>query len=186
MMLLLRRLAITLAAAISLACSLVVDAGALNQGCPAGTKSCYGKCVSTNLPEYGCARPGCAPCGLQHATSNCSTSTGQCTVAECAPHFGNCDKIAASGCETNIDESAEFCGGCDLYNCDSQQGQNVKTSRCGFGACYVYQCEPGYFDCDGTFSTGCEVSTTQLQTDRLNCGSCGTTCATSCVNGICQ
>ena len=157
MMELLRRLAGTLVAGIFLSCSLAVDTGALNEGCPTGTKPCYGKCVSTDLPDYGCGRAGCAPCGLQHATSNCSTSTGECTVAQCAPHFDNCDKIAANGCETNIDESVAFCGGCTNVNiCDPQQRQHVQTSRCGAGACYVYQCESDYFDCDGTFSTGCD------------------------------
>ena len=186
MIVLLRRLTITLVAGIFLSCSLAVDASALNEGCPTGTKACYGQCVSKDLPQYGCARAGCAPCGLPNATSNCSTSTGACTVAQCAPHFDNCDTNAANGCETNTDESVTFCGGCgSVNNCDLPHRQNVQTSRCGYGVCYVYECEPGYSDCDGTFPNGCEVN---LLTEANHCGDCNVACVApqTCVSGVCQ
>ena len=50
-----------------------------------------------------------------------------------------------------------------------------KPSACG--------CPPGYGDCDGGFTTGCE---TRLSTDE-NCGSCGNACSDgmSCADGTC-
>jgi len=48
-------------------------------------------------------------------------------------------------------------------------------------------CDPGYTDCDGDPSNGCEVN---LQKDPEHCGSCTTSCAaesaeTACVSGAC-
>jgi len=169
-------------------CSLAMDTGALNDGCPDKTKACYGECVSKGLAKYGCGRIGCAPCALQHATSNCSEF--ECSIAQCTLPFDDCDGDPSTGCETNTNESTEHCGACLNNNCtlQAQQYTGIKTALCGAGACYIYQCAPGYFDCDGTFATGCEVTSSQLLVDRINCGSCGTTCAASqsCVNGICQ
>lgn len=183
MFLFLKRLLVILMTGIVVSCSLALDTSVLNEGCPEGTKACFGKCVSIRLPEYGCGRAGCAPCALQHATSNCSDSN-ECSIAQCTPPFDSCDGIAATGCETNTDESAIHCGGCTT-DCTLQAKQilTVQTALCGFRACYVYQCAAGYLDCDGIFLDGCEVTS-----DAKNCGACNNVCSTaqSCVNGICQ
>ncbi len=165
----LKRLAVILIAGIFVSCSLALDTGVLNEGCPEGTKACFGGCVSIRLPEYGCGRAGCAPCALQHATSNCSDSN-ECSVAQCAPPFDNCDGIAATGCETNTDESAEHCGGCASANdCTTQQLPNLLTARCGARVCYVYKCAPGYLDCNTRFADGCEY---KVPSSSLDAGTC--------------
>ncbi len=191
MTLFVKRLIVILMTVVVVSCSLALDTSALNQGCPEGTKACFGQCVSMRLAKYGCARPGCAPCALQHATSNCNDSY-ECSIASCAPPFNNCDSDPTTGCETNTDESTQYCGGCAaVNNCTSQAqqiGHHITAALCGAGACYISQCDPGYLDCDGQFATGCEYPSAQLQSDVKNCGACNVVCAAnqSCVNGVCQ
>ncbi len=48
------------------------------------------------------------------------------------------------------------------------------TAACREGACGVATCSPGYGDCDGVGSNGCE---SPLSADALNCGACGRICA---------
>jgi hypothetical protein len=48
-------------------------------------------------------------------------------------------------------------------------------------------CQPGFGDCDGTTTNGCE---TDLNTSVANCGTCGAVCSSpsstaACVNGVC-
>ena len=52
------------------------------------------------------------------------------------------------------------------------------------GACGAPTCEPGFADCDGDESNGCE---TNLWLSDEHCGACGNACATheSCTNGTC-
>jgi hypothetical protein len=54
---------------------------------------------------------------------------------------------------------------------------------CASGACVVVGCDPGYADCDGKTSNGCEADLSSLAT----CGSCGVTCTGSqiCNAGTC-
>jgi hypothetical protein len=43
------------------------------------------------------------------------------------------------------------CGACGS-TCNFQNG----TGTCSSGACVILSCLPGYFDCDGNPSNGCE------------------------------
>jgi hypothetical protein len=102
------------------------------------------------------------------------------SVDACASGFGNCDGVAANGCETDLTTSKSNCGSC---------GNACATgSSCVSGACVpdvvVLKCEPGWADCDGDASNGCEVN---LMTSDENCGSCGNPCdsLSHCSNGTC-
>ncbi|HSN32194.1 MAG TPA: hypothetical protein VLU41_05880, partial [Ideonella sp.] len=77
------------------------------------------------------------------------------------------------------------CGSCD-HAC---MAANVENPVCEFGNCTYDDCLPGFADCDGDVTNGCEQATA---TDVNNCGGCGVVCdpknggAVSCVNGSCQ
>ena len=51
-------------------------------------------------------------CSLAHASAACTA--GACTVAACSPGYGDCDRIAANGCEVNLGFDARNCGGCGV------------------------------------------------------------------------
>ena len=140
-------------------CSLVLETNSLNEGCPERTKPCFGKCVSKDLPQYGCGRAGCIPCGLPHAKANCNAES-VCGIAECVPPFADCDQDPTNGCEVNTYESLQYCGGCtNVEICPPAAGlPHVKTMGCGNRVCYVRQCEPGYLDCDQEPTNGCEYA----------------------------
>lgn len=52
----------------------------------------------------------CTDCSVANGTPGCSG--GQCTVASCTASYGDCDGIAANGCETNLLVSTANCGAC--------------------------------------------------------------------------
>jgi hypothetical protein len=61
---------------------------------------------------------------------------GDCAFS-CNLGFGDCDGVAANGCETNIfGSSAEHCGGCDSP-CSGSCGtpQVPGTNQCSEGLC---------------------------------------------------
>lgn len=153
------------------ACSLVVDAGALQEGCAEGAKACdvegTAQCVTTGDPDYGCARDSCVPCILPHAVEVCGAS-GECAIGTCEPRYDNCDLLAKTGCEVDLDNSYEHCGGCGS-SCDAALRSMAHTSnaRCAAGRCVVDQCQDGYGDCDGAASNGCE----QVLSEEA-CGRC--------------
>jgi hypothetical protein len=144
------------------ACSVVVDAEPLEEGCPEGTKACEvapGKlsCVSRGDPEYGCARDSCVPCWLPHAREVCGAN-GECSVGTCDFNYRNCDALAFNGCEVDHDADYFNCGGCD-NSCDDalRSMPEARSAQCSEGRCVVEECEDGYADCDGAASNGCEM-----------------------------
>lgn len=153
------------------ACSVVVDPGPLQEGCGEGTKACDVdgalQCRSTTDPEYGCARDSCVPCILQHAVEVCGAS-GECAIGTCEPHYENCDLVAKTGCEVDLETSYDHCGACG-NSCDAalRNMAHANSARCTAGRCAVDKCQDGYADCDGAASNGCEE---RLPEDA--CGRC--------------
>lgn len=66
------------------------------------------------------------------------------------------------------------CEGCQLPNA---------TAACVGDVCVISSCDPGFSDCDGLESNGCETPTDALP----NCGECGQTCddGSDCTDDIC-
>lgn len=103
------------------------------------------------------------------ANAQVSCEAGECAIGLCESGFGNCNAMAVDGCETRLD-SLTHCGACGrtcaLANASEQ---------CRGGTCTLVACDPGWGDCDGLASTGCE---TNLLT-ASHCGSCTRTCGPS-------
>jgi hypothetical protein len=99
----------------------------------------------TSLEHCG----GCdVPCQLDHASTSCAE--GSCEVAACDTGWGDCDP-ASAGCETPL-TTLEDCGrcgsGCSL--------PNASSVSCATGSCSVVLCAPGFGDCNGIATDGCE------------------------------
>ena len=59
------------------------------------------------------------------------------------------------------------------------------TAVCATGTCAIGACYPGFANCNGTASDGCEAN---LLNDTRNCGACGRTCNSGevCRTGSCR
>lgn len=69
--------------------------------------------------------------------------------------WGHCDTDNNNGCEANLKTSVAHCGTCTN---DCAQLANVASVTCEAGTCKVVSCQPGFVDCDGVASNGCEVN----------------------------
>lgn len=134
-----------------------------------GTPTCT---ADLNTDPHNCGSCGYA-CNIP--TETCQAGT--CTVLVCPSGTGNCDGNAQNGCETNT-TTTDNCGACGV-RCTAQAGM---TATCS-GTCQ-YACLPGFADCNGTLSDGCELA---VSNDPANCGTCGHSCfGGTCTNGKCQ
>ncbi|MEY4579881.1 MAG: hypothetical protein RL701_4584 [Pseudomonadota bacterium] len=131
--------------------------------------------LMTTVDCGACDRP-CAPA---HAQGDCGT--GQCSHGACDTGFGDCDGVAANGCEASLG-TADHCGSCGNA---CAAGVACLNGRCG---CTVDdQCGTGQHCCSGQcLSTAGEcfawpcIPGTQLNQNRANCGACGALCITFC------
>ncbi len=132
--------------------------------------------VNTQTSATNCGRCGAA-CALPNAAPVCAA--GACVTTSCNAGFGDCDGMAANGCETDTRVTLAHCGGCGMA-CATRANT---TATCAAGAC-SYTCNAGFADCDGSAANGCEVN---LSNTASNCGRCGNVCASgvACVVGAC-
>ena len=124
----------------------------------------------------------CGLCGRAcNATSGTPTCAGGvCTAIACSGPVGNCDGDLRNGCEADLFNSVNHCGGCG-NRCVIPNA----VALCAGGGCVLSSCLSGFGNCDGNPNNGCEVS---LANDNLNCGACGRNCYTGalCVAGTCR
>ena len=178
------------------------NCGACGNACPAGQVCSNGTCTTTcAMPLTRCTdttatdgRTGdfcantahdpanCGMCGtrcnLAHVATHACTA-GACAIVRCAPGFGDCDGMAANGCETDLGTTLAHCGACGRA-CAPPNA----TGTCATGRCGVMACATGFADCNNVATDGCETATA---TDRSNCGACGTRCPAGqvCAGGSC-
>ncbi len=87
------------------------------------------------------------------------------TVTDTGTNCG--DALLCNGVCVAADERVHNCGACGVECC----GANTTVCGCSLlNACIPIQCAPGFADCDGNTSNGCETDTTS---DPENCGGCG-------------
>lgn len=150
------------------------DRGTCNPGyldCDGNTAN--GCETQTSNPAH-CGRCGnsCNPPGTLGACVN-SGGMYACQYNACAPGFANCVTVEDRLCETDLRSSALHCGACN-QPCDAS-GPNVRSASCTNAVC-VLTCAPGFADCDGIRSNGCEASLSDVET----CGTCALNCARFC------
>jgi len=172
------------------------NCGACGRTCAAGQVCSSGACTATcasplttcgTLAAAYCANTSndpanCGACGRACALTNATASgcaAGACTVLTCATGFGNCDGVAANGCETDLNTTVSSCGACGRACALANAGET-----CTAGACAITTCDPGFLNCNASAADGCEVNTA---TDNANCGACGRGCAAGqvCSAGAC-
>jgi hypothetical protein len=153
----------------------VCSLGDCTTSCGTGLTDCSGSCVDTlTNPAYCGACDGACP---TPANSTTFCAGGSCGFT-CLAGYGNCDGDAANGCEAPLNTIA------NCRNCGITCSFPHAAASCGAGGCAMGACSADYADCNGVALDGCEVNT---QTDRTNCGGCGTACAAGqvCSAGSC-
>ena len=154
--------------------------GSCGAECHPGWADCDG--IADNGCETNLSLPtSCGGCDVRCSglTFLCSgtTATGwSCIPPPCMDPPTRC---GASCVDTEQD--ARHCGGCDVV-CPG--GPNA-APLCISAGCRL-QCDPGYGDCDGDPSNGCEMALD----DPANCGACGRECSLpgaveACIGGSC-
>jgi hypothetical protein len=147
------------------------------ESCPAGT--CLLGACDPNFancdtdPSNGCEQATtslvhCGGCNVACARTNAAEScaTGSCVLGACDPGFGNCDSMAANGCELATNTLTD-CGGCGTACALANAAESCATGSCVLGACTA-----GFGNCDSLASTGCEAPLTTT----ANCNGCGVVC----------
>jgi len=149
-------------------------------------------------PNNGCEASidndvmNCGFCGNDCMRApNVSTATcalGNCSITSCTGGRADCDGDALNGCEADTNSDAANCGTCGTQCVDPMI--HVDTGVCVSGGCRPIDCTPGWDDCDGNPTNGCERD---VQNDATNCGGCGNDCtgggtapASTCTGGTCN
>ncbi|MBL8602616.1 MAG: hypothetical protein JNK72_11900 [Myxococcales bacterium] len=149
--------------------------------CSNGFGDCDGNAANGCEVDLRASAAHCGACGrgCSFANASAACNSGACQLAACNVGFADCDMSASNGCETNLTNSAASCGRCGAV-CSFANASAV----CANGACGLGACNPGFGNCDGDPSNGCE---TNLNTDVNHCGRCSAACATNrCTAGRCD
>jgi hypothetical protein len=139
----------------------------------------------------GCASDGCEV-DTQSDPLNCGGCGIQCGPDQECRNEGNgpqcidtCEKSGLTQCQSGCRDlvgDPYNCGACG-YSCPNPRA-NEATS-CKKGLC-AKECLPGFADCNGDPTDGCEVD---LKAHPANCGACGNACnfgaGQPCVEGKC-
>ncbi len=164
-----------------------VNGAIVINSCNAGFANCDGN------PSNGCEVNlqtdvnNCGSCAYvvgQYPNSTAGCAAGVGTIV-CNAGFANCDGVINNGCEVNLQTNINHCGLCSISGTGLP---NVASASCVAGSIVINSCNPGFANCDGIASNGCEVN---LQTNINNCGACGISGAnlnnaasTACVAGV--
>ena len=107
--------------------------------------------------------------GLSGCKSNSVDQNAETTNinARCPGAFQHCVGDDKAACETNTALDVEHCGACGKA-CSTVHG----TPACHDSMCSI-ACAPGFADCNGDVSDGCE---TDLNATNTSCGTCGHVC----------
>jgi hypothetical protein len=156
----------------------VTSCGGCGIACGSNETCCSGQCADLTTDTENCAACG-RSCALPGVASP-SCANGTCKSSGCESFFGDCDHDASNGCEDNLSYDGYNCSHCGDV-CPAGPNQ---VPRCNLATCAPPSCAPGFGDCDGTGSNGCE---TPLDSTG-HCGGCATACdaGQACAMGQCR
>ena len=149
--------------------------------CLPGWADCDGSAANGCELDLSSSAGNCGACGNVCAGgAGARCKDGFCSQCRCATGTANCNGDCSDACETTTAS--------DLYNCGACGRTCVlahATAACTAGACAVAGCEPGWGDCDGNPTNGCEADLTR---DLNHCGACGRGCGAGslCAAGTCE
>lgn len=147
-------------------------------GCAQGQNACFGSCISSIDPLYGCGSASCAPCKVAHATAACQGRT--CLASTCDVGYADCNGDPTDGCETDLSK-ATSCGACNAI-CPAA------TPYCAPSGA-TFQCTTG---CTGTAPTLCGAECVDTMNSTNHCGVCNGACpavdngTAACAAGACS
>jgi len=110
-------------------------------------------------------------CAIPVNANSVVCQNSACKVGSCSSGWGDCDGNFANGCETNIMNNGYNCGVCNNVCTYVPHAFDI---GCHNGICTFLRCDPGWGDCDGIYTNGCE---TDIYISTSNCGACGNACA---------
>lgn len=161
--------------------------------CKKGTADCdndfVNGCASNGCETDTTTVANCGGCGLACAPGQKCADLNDGKGARCVgcgPGQTMCGSAAFPVCRDLLDDPLN-CGACGNVCPKINLAGSVDNGDavCRKGVC-GYECIAGKADCDGDPTTGCE---TDLASDALHCGACGTRCDTAggqpCVDGAC-
>ncbi len=126
--------------------------------CSQGFGNCDGQAANGCETNHSNDVNNCGGCGTvctQPANATVICSSGLCGVPVCTAGWGNCDSLAANGCEMNIQNSVGNCGACGNV-CSFPHAAAV----CSNGGCAIGACDAGYYNIDNNSANGCEYQCT--------------------------
>ena len=154
--------------------------------CKAGFADC------NNDLRAGCASDGCevniktdrnncGGCGLACAADQECRDDGAGFQCPDVCEKSGLTKCGTSGCRDLVNDKS-FCGSCKIF---CPNARNNQVSSCRKGLCEL-ECLPGFADCNGDPTDGCEID---LRVHPANCGGCGKACdfgaGQPCIDGKC-
>lgn len=156
--------------------------------CAAGTGDCNGDGTCndalTTVADCGSCGNDCTVSNGNPACQDMGGGNYACGVLSCSSGGGqvwnDCDDLYVNGCEVNTQSNKFRCGGClpgdanggsgqDCTSIESDLSKRVTATECSAGGCRIVSCATGYADCNGVFSDGCEINTTN---NKGHCGGC--------------
>ncbi|MEW6433740.1 MAG: MopE-related protein [Myxococcota bacterium] len=180
--------------------------------CNPGRANCNGLYVDGCEVDTQSSLTHCGACNNACSTPNASPvcASGACAIGACNAGYRDCNSLVSDGCEVNITNDVQHCGGCGAQCAPAHATPVCLNGTCGIGACL-----PGWWNLNGLVSDGCEYACVytnggveacdgvdndcdgqvdenyNLATDVNNCGGCGTVCSAPnvtvprCTAGVC-
>lgn len=157
-----------------------------NKMCAPGYADCNGDVGQSACGGDGCeveidTKDNCGGCGIA-CTKPHQECVNEGNGLECAVPCERFGRVLCGKECTDLLTNVFNCGACDA-GC-RKAGAN-EVASCSKGVCH-YECNPGFGDCNGDPTDGCE---TNLSTHPGNCGACGNVCNLAagqpCIEGKC-
>ncbi len=159
---------------------------AIEVGCAAGLVRCGDVCVDSTSSVMNCGSCGMNCRSLPGVDLDRVTCVrGACVLeAVCLPLRGDCDGLAATGCETDL-TSPSNCGRCGV----TCSGSTPLCAMLLGDAGTARTCTNG---CTSMTPTRCGMACVDTASDLLHCGACGAACVApaggraTCTMGVCN